>query len=307
MKISQALDGFWLSKQLDFSPTTVRNYERVFSYFLSYVGGKREIETVTSDDIRRYLDYLHKRRKLGKRSVHSHWAVLSSFWTWAELEIKIPHIIRGRVPAPTFRSRTIVPFTQDEIKRLINAATTNKPWSSRGGRSIRSKRPTALRDKAIILTLLDTGVRATELCELSIKDYDAKRGRLHIRHGKGDKERFVTIGTRARKSIWQYLATRSDAKPTEPLFATRERTPMRRENLLKLVVVLGNQAGVTHVHPHRFRHTFAIQFLRNGGNVLILKELMGHEKLETLMVYVHLAEQDIDGSARHSPADNWRL
>lgn len=306
MKLSHALEGFWLSKRLDFSAATIQNYERVFREFLARLGD-REVDAITSDDIRRYLEYLHKRRKLSKRSVHSHWAILSSLWTWAEWELQIPHIIRGTIPAPSYRKRAIIPFTQDEIKRLLDVSAYNKPWRARNGRQVRSKRPTAARDKAILLTLLDTGVRASELCALTLQDYDTKRGRLRVQRGKGDKERFVMVGTRTGKALWRYLSMRPTATPTDPLFITREKRPLRREQLLNLVSRLGEQAEVNNVHPHRFRHTFAIQFLRNGGNVLMLKELMGHEKLEMLMVYVQLAEQDLDGSTKHSPADNWRL
>jgi site-specific recombinase XerD len=118
MKLSHALEGFWLSKRLDFSAATIQNYERVFREFLACLGD-REMDAITSDDIRRYLDYLHKRRKLSKRSVHSHRAILSSLWSWAEWELQIPHIIRGNIPAPSYRKRAIIPFTQDEIKRLL--------------------------------------------------------------------------------------------------------------------------------------------------------------------------------------------
>jgi len=61
------------------------------------------------------------------------------------------------------------------------------------------------------------------------------------------------------------------------------------------------------VHAHKFRHTFAINFLRNGGNVMLLKELLGHESLVMVTVYVKIAEQDIDSGAKHSPADKWKL
>ncbi len=62
-----------------------------------------------------------------------------------------------------------------------------------------------------------------------------------------------------------------------------------------------------YAHAHRFRYTFAIEFLRNGGNVFVLKELLGHEKLEQTMRYVKFVESDISESAKHSPTDNWRL
>jgi site-specific recombinase XerD len=74
-----------------------------------------------------------------------------------------------------------------------------------------------------------------------------------------------------------------------------------------LVNRIGDRAGVSNAHPHRLRHTFAVTFLRNGGNVKTLQELLGHESLEMVMLYVKLAEQDIDGAVKHSPVDNWRI
>ncbi|MCB0182650.1 MAG: site-specific integrase, partial [Caldilineaceae bacterium] len=74
-----------------------------------------------------------------------------------------------------------------------------------------------------------------------------------------------------------------------------------------MIVRLGERANVPGAGVHRFRHTFAVNFLRNGGNVFELQELLGHEDIKTLSVYIKLSEQDIDAAQRHSPADNWRL
>jgi integrase/recombinase XerD len=211
------------------------------------------------------------------------------------------------VKAPEFNKAVIEPFTKDELQRMVRAAEYADEWSTSRGRYVQAKRPTADRDKAIVMTLVDAGLRAGELCALKMADYDAGRGRLHIQHGKGDKERYAIIGARAQKAIWKYLTTRPKTKPADPLFATRDNRHIRRENLHHMLARMGDRAGVENVYPHRFRHTFAIEFLRNGGNVMLLKELLGHESLEMVMVYVKIAERDIDGGAKHSPADNWRI
>ncbi len=182
-----------------------------------------------------------------------------------------------------------------------------KAYATKKGATAQLVNPFAERDRAIILTLVDSGLRASELCALTVGDYDAQRGRLHVAHGKGDKERFVTVGARTQKAIWRYLTTRPRVKRNAPLFATRSEQHIRRDNLRKMLVSIGERGDVSHVHPHRFRHTFAITFLRNGGNVLTLKELLGHESLAMVMHYARVAEQDIDAAQRHSPADNWRL
>jgi integrase/recombinase XerD len=222
------------------------------------------------------------------------------------MEEGTPHIIRGKIPIPDFPEPIIEPFTHDEIKALLVAADHSKPWKTRRGKTAQSKRPTANRDRAIILTLLDTGIRAQELCDLTIADYDQKRGRLHVRHGKGDKQRFLFLGDRCRKALWRYLADRQ-AKPGAPLFTTRTGEHMERNNLRHTLQRIAEQAEVPNVYPHRFRHTFAINYLRNGGNVFALKEILGHESLDTVLIYVKMAELDLELSQKHSPVDNWKL
>jgi integrase/recombinase XerD len=306
MKLSTALEGFWLDKRLPLSSNTQVWYRLILNRLRAFLDDP-EVEQVISDDIRRFLLSLTPTYGYGKRSVHDAWAALSSFWRWAEQELDIAHILRGRVPAPPYPKHTIDPFTADEVRLLVQAAKQTKSWTARGGKTTRSRRPTALRDVALILTLLDSGVRVSELCALQVGDYEPARGRLHIRHGKGDRARFVIVGSRAAKALWRYLATRSGAAAAAPLFATRENTALERNNVRHLLVRLGEQAGVANVHPHRFRHTFAITFLRNGGSPLFLQALLGHARLETVQHYVRRAAQDIEAARAFSPADGWRL
>jgi integrase/recombinase XerD len=307
MKLSDTLSGFWLDKRKGFSKRTMENYTRIFRYLGDFLGDV-EFTQISSDDIRRFLDHLADTRSLSRRSVHDAWVPLSSLWTWAEKELGTTHIIRGKVEAPRFAKTPIEPFTQNEIRLLAEAAEYSNEWETRRGRRARSRRATALRDKAIILTLLDSGLRVSELCDLTIKDYDLQRGRLHILHGKGDKSRYVFLGDRSRKALWRYLATRENAHPTDPLFATKTNNHINRHNLHHMLKVIGEQAGVTGVHPHRFRHTFAITFLRNGGNVFELQKILGHESLATVLNYSKLAEMDIENAGKsRSPADKWKI
>ncbi len=306
MKFSSAVQGFFLSKQLTFSPHTVKNYGLVFRYVMEFLGDV-EITAITSDDIRRFLDHLGKKRKLSKRSVHDAWIPLSSLWTWAEKELGIAHIIRGKIPQPKFTKKKIEPFTQDEVKRIVAGVEYTGGWTTKNGKHAKTKRPTALRDRALILVLVDCGIRVSEICALTIGDYDDKRGRLRIQHGKGDKERYVIVGSTARKALWKYLASREGAMPGAPLFATKTDQHMVRDNLRHTLDIIGKNAGVNGVHAHKFRHTFAVNFLRNGGNVMLLKELLGHESLVMVSQYVKIAEQDIESATKHSTADKWKL
>lgn len=298
MKLSEAIDGYWLDKQLHFSPTTIPGYKLTFRRLVEFLGDP-PIKQITANDLRRFLAHWET-QGLSKRSVHDMWVRLSSLWTWAATELQIPHVLKGQIKAPDYKQRKPEPFIAADIKRLL----AHVERTANGAR-----RDTALRDTAIVMVLLDTGLRASELCSLLVADYDVTTARLHVRAGKGKgggKERFVVMGKRTQKALWRYLATRQTTS-TQPLFNTRSGGQLTRTDLRHLLVRLGNRANVKHVHPHRFRHTFAITFLRNGGNLAVLKELLGHESLQMVLHYAAIAQQDIDASISASPADNWRL
>ncbi|RIK41626.1 MAG: hypothetical protein DCC55_11455 [Chloroflexi bacterium] len=308
MKFGRALEGYWLEKEQDFSPHTVRDYQYTFERFRQFIGDC-DVAEITSDDIRRFLNiHLVKKFKLSDKSRCNAWVALASFWTWAEHELKVEHVIRGRIKQPSYRKPLIVPYTELEVRSMLAAVEYTAGWTGRAGGSARSRRPTGLRDRAILLTLFDTGVRASELTEFEVRDYLQEQGQLTVRHGKGDKRRIVVLGQTGRKALWHYLASREDLRPSDPLFATRTGAKLGRSELLHMIQRAAKRSGVTHANVHKFRHSFAINFLRNGGNLLELQEMLGHEKLETIRIYAKLAEVDLAAAQRRaSPADRWRL
>jgi site-specific recombinase XerD len=204
MKLSDALQGYWLTKELEFSDQTIPGYRRTFTRFVAFMGDA-DIETVTSADIRRFLLHLNNDYYLGKRSVSDAWVPLSCLWTWADIELGFPHVIRGKVKRPPFTKQIIRPFDEQDIRKLLAVLPAN---------AIGAERPTAVRDRAIVLTLLDSGIRASELCALTISDYTPQTGQLHIRHGKGDKARMVVVGLRTQKALWRWLTVRGTAIST---------------------------------------------------------------------------------------------
>lgn len=302
MLLSQALAGYWLEKSIDLSTHTRKDYTLTLSRLQTFIGDP-VFADITADDIRRFLAYVQAEYHLGKKTLVNHWVALSSLWTWAEREHDAKHIIRGKVKRPRYRSGEIEPLEAEEITAMLDAARWNEPYETRRGRRARARRVMALRDTAIILTLLDSGLRAQELCDLLVKDYDKLRGRLHVRHGKGDKARFVPLGNRSQQAIQEYLGSRLRAKSADPLFSTRTGTHIERNNLGNILENIAKQASVSSANPHKWRHTFALNFLRSGGNALLLQKIMGHSSLEMTMRYVRLAEQDVSSAGRFSPAD----
>lgn len=307
MKFSDALEGFWLEKRRGYSEHTVNDYALTFRRFRLFIGDA-DVSGITADDVRRFLASMQERYKLKPKTVCNYWTALSAFWSWAGTELGVDHVIRGRVAQPDYRLPQIQPYTQAEVEAMIKACSQADSWRTSTGKVARGKRPTAERDRAIVVLLVDSGLRASELCDLQIRDYDRERGSVYVRDGKFGKDRTVFVGDGSKKSLWKYLLSRKGAGPLEPLFATDTGRHIDRNNLRQMLQRIGKRGGVTGVTVHRFRHTFAITFLRNGGNLLALQEMLGHEKLDTVRIYARLASVDIEKAQRAaSPADGWGL
>ncbi len=283
------------------SERTVEVYTYHLKEFIRW-SGNLPIPKITPNVIRTFL--AEKRRRSASWSVYRAWVALRSFWRFLEEEFDMPNVME-RVKSPKVEKREVRSFTPEEIRRILQAVEYTRPSLGRR-EGFRMRRPTHLRDRAIILFLLDTGIRASELCNLLIRDVDLKTGEVRIQRGKGGKERDVYIGASTRKALLQYLMNdRPDADPSDFLFVTNNGMPFNRDTLGRLLRRVGARAGVQKVHAHRFRHTFAIMFLRNGGNAIVLKKLLGHETFEMVEVYLEIARSDLKAAHRKaSPVDH---
>jgi len=302
MRLDTVIEGYWLARERDFSPNTVNDYTLTFSRLITHLGAGIEFERITAGEIHGFLNSFD----LAPKTLSNIWTALSSLWTWAAVELGTEHIIRGKVKRPHYKRAAIDPYTDEEVLALVDATASYVGLA--GGRRVRARRDTAIRDRAIMLVMLDSGARVSELCALQIKDYQQGRGQLFVERGKGDKERFVYLGKGAQRALWRYLAERVGVRSDDPLFAVREGGKMDRDTVQKMIARAGQRAGVPGAGPHRFRHTFAISYIRNGGNLLALRMLLGHEKMETVRIYAKMAAADlVDGQRRASPVDKLGL
>ncbi len=194
------------------------------------------------------------------------------------------------------------------VKAMLAACDRSRAYTRPGKRKCDNERPTALRDRAIIYLLVDTGLRASELCELRLRHVDLKNHRVIVM-GKGRKERTLPIAPRTAQALWRYLSTRDDTgRDTAYLFTTHLGSPVSRYSLRRMLSLIGQRAGVSGAHPHRYRHTFAINFLRNRGNIFALQRILGHESLTMVNNYLAIAQTDIQAAHNDaSPVTNWLL
>jgi integrase/recombinase XerD len=318
MKLSDVVKGYIISRTADsYSKNTLNGYATHFSQFITFLGDV-EIDTVTSIDVQRFFAWLRTDYKpvrmsgdtspLRETTIRNAWCAVRSLFTFASKELGIERP-DTTVKMPKVSYPEITPFAQDEINAMLKAA---EHFSSVfNGKPYTRRRPSADRDTALILLLLDTGLRVSECCRLTIRDINIETGEVYVSpmgSGRKTKSRRIYFGKSARKALWRYIAKKDNPYPDDPLFMSVDNKPMNRGSIRQLLVKIGNRAGVRDVYPHRFRHTFAIEFLRSGGDVFTLQRFLGHSTLEMVRHYLALADSDSeDAHRRASPADRWHL
>jgi integrase/recombinase XerD len=324
LKVEKTIQGFLQFKAAaGLSKRTIASYASDLKMWLKYQGDT-EVARITHLELREYLNYMLNEYQphrltgnndipLSPKTVRNIWVVLSAFFRWISEEFDMPNPMK-KVAAPKFERIPVDPFTQADVEALLKACDYCEEAQTDTRRKFSMRRATALRDKALILTLLDSGLRASELCALNIGDLDMKTGKVIVKHGveggaKGRKGRVVFLGKTARKSVWRYLVSREDGEDADaPMFLSKPGRPLNRDSLRQVINSLGVKAGIKKTHPHRFRHTFAITYLRSGGDLFTLQSLLGHSSLDMVQYYAHVAEVDVaNAHKRASPADNWRL
>jgi len=326
---SQCIDGFVKYKTAEgLSQRTVDSYELVLNKWVEKMGD-RPINKVMPNDVRDHMAYLRtdyvphtfakanpsgepSTPKLSPKTLRNHWITFKAFFGWATTEFKIKNPMVD-IPGPKYKTAPVTAFSQEDIDAMIKACTYTRESNPVNRHNFVTRRPTAKRDEAMILFLLDTGLRASELCHLKIGEVDMKTGKVIIKHGdeggaKGGKGRTVFIGKSTRRVVWRYLADREDRDdPEAPIFLNRGSHSYNPNSLRHLIVRLAEKANVKNAHPHKFRHTFAISYLRAGGDVFTLQALLGHSSLDMVRHYAQIAEMDIERMHRKaSPVDNMR-
>lgn len=291
-----SLDAFVLSREaMRCTPKTLEHYRYTAGGFVAYLEsqGLRDVGAITPGHIRAYLVGL-QRRGAKDTTQHAHARGIKTWLRWLVAEGDLAESPMERVAMPRLDKRVPPPFTADDVKALLGACDRRTPKGSR--------------DYALVLTLLDTGLRASELVSLRVGDIDGRSGLCTIM-GKGRKVRQVRVGAKARGAIIRMLGYRQQAPNGAPLWTAydaqgRERGALTLSGMQTALRRLGARAGVVPSGPHRFRRTFALWCLRDGMDLHSLRLLMGHSDLAVLQRYLALAGEDVERAhAAHSPAD----
>lgn len=292
--LQREIDEFIIDRQVrNLSKRTVAWYKnslRVFSEFLT----EKSIdatEKVTTSTIRHFLLSLPE-KGYGQGGISNLFGAIKAYLRWFanEYDPKDWNPL-AKVQTPKRPKEIQQPLSLDNFHRLL-AVCEGKDFNS-------------LRDKAILLFLLDTGVRKQELTDLRIGDIDMVSGQVFIRSGKGKKSRITYIGKQTRKVLMAYLRIRKGTNEDSPLWATIEGGSLAYHSVRQVIRRRAKAAEIKEPGLHEFRRCFAINFLRNGGDVVTLQRLLGHSDLTVINRYLALVDDDLRAShAQHGVIDH---
>ena len=306
ISFNSALDGFWLqAESRGLSENTLNDYANTYRLYKAYIGVDTPVTNITPQDIQAFLAANAPRLK--KKTLSNYHVGLSALWTWmVRFDLVDTQIVR-QVKKPEPEKKDILPYSTQDIKAIMASLDRSQPYRRKYGEFSHELKH-ADRHRAMLFLLLDTGIRSNELCKIRIHDIDLRNRIIYI-FGKGAKERHVPFSPRTGQVLWKYLTTeRADAPANHTLFITQVGTVFNPHSLRIRISTICKRAGIQKPTVHRFRHTFAINYLRNGGNIYALQRILGHSTLEMVKRYLAIAQADIDTDHQHaSPVANWGI
>lgn len=263
---------------------TLRNYEVEWASFCRWARGQVEPLVVSNELLQGYVDHLSVTRN--SVGVNTGWRQLRPFLNWLHAEGHLGFVPAVRVPAQSKKQK--MPLSDDEVRALLRACLNP-------------------RDKAMLLLILDTGLRSREVRELRRSEVDLSGRLVWVASGKGGKSRQVPFSSATARALRGWDEVR---EPETPWFfhnADHEYgTQMSVWHVNRTFARLGERAGIEGpVGPHRLRHTFGRSFIAQGGDVYSLQRMLGHTTLSTSMIYVNLSGKDLANVHRQvSPVVN---
>jgi len=233
-------------------------------------------------------------KKISSGTVVTYHQRIKTFFAWMVGQGYLAASPMERMAAPIHRRDQTQPLSPAQMQHLAKIARTRVS-------------ETGKRDETILWLLFDTGLRRSELCGLKRSDLDMQEKKLTF-GGKGGKRRTVYFGKFTTKALWAYLRE-TPMEDGEALFqsekGSRKGQGMSASALNHLFWRINESAQITgvRVSPHTLRHSFAINYLRGGGSMQTLKEILGHTTLQMTLNYVAIAEADLESQRSFSPAD----
>ena len=273
-------DALWLEAGL--SPATRLAYRRdlrALSLFLEASGCSRGLSQAGAEDLLGYIASRHKDSKAS--SANRRLSCMRRYYAWL-----MQRGLRSDDPCAGIRSARQAPsmphtLSESQVEALLKAPDTTEPLG--------------LRDKAMLETLYASGLRVSELVNLSLSEISLRDAVLRV-VGKGNKQRLVPLGEEALYWVQQWIAQGRQAllgrKSSDVLFPTAQGEAMSRQRFWVLVKRYAQLAGIqAALSPHGLRHAFATHLLNHGADLRVVQLLLGHADITTTQIYTHVARE----------------
>jgi integrase/recombinase XerD len=264
----------------NYSHETERAYVRIIRELSAYF--RKPPDRLGPEHMRVFQTYLFRERKLHARTIVQYSAALRFFF----VKTLKRHYMLENIPLPKEPRTLPTVLSQAEVTTLIESASN-------------------LMHRAILMTLYATGMRRAELCHLKVSDIDKERMVIHIRQGKGQRDRDVDLSESLLETLREYWRW---MKPKTYLFpgtvkGWRADVPITGKVVWAACHEAAQRAGIQkRVYPHLIRHCYATHWLEAGGDLLVLQKLLGHAKLKDTVKCLHLSPRHLLGVA--NPLDN---
>lgn len=266
------------------SPRTVGWYNEVLGMFIKWLDEHRfstNIGSVGESEVRQFILYIQEKPgikgPMSSHSVSNRVRALRAFFAWlARKGYTKDHLLKDlRVPKTV--EQVIEPLNLEEVNKIFSGINANTRLGAR--------------NTALLSLMLDTGLRLSETANLAESDVHLEERYLKVL-GKGGKERIVSFGVACQRAILHYyhhyrVVPAHDRVGT--FFLTIDGYPLTPSGIQSYVKRLSKSVGISRLHPHLLRHTYATWFLLNGGNIYLLKQNLGHSTLEMVEHYLHIA------------------
>ena len=267
---------YMVAKKIEgMSPESMKTYNFYLTDFFEHIN--RPFEQVTTNDIRIYLYETQKRTGISNRTLDGKRLVINTFMDWCWKEGYIPNNPCASIKPIKFEENPREPLSNMELE-IVRDACEN------------------YRDKAMIELFYSTGCRLSEMVNLKISDIDFTSKEVHL-FGKGSKHRTSYLNAKAEYMLKKYFELERPKESISDSVFVIFRKPyneMHKESIYARVKAIQKRSGIERsLFPHLLRHTMATDALNRGMNVSEVKEILGHEKLDTTMIYAKISHDSV--------------
>lgn len=292
------LDRFYiyLESERRYSAHTVSAYQRDIKHLIQFFGydeaGLINWDEIKQADIRQCVAKLHRQGLSGK-SLQRWLSSIRSLFNFLCRYHRATQNPAVGIPAPKAAKRLPKTLNVDEINQLLNVDSSEPGLTKKGGKD----NDLTVRDVALMELMYACGLRLSELSGLNMNDIDWRQQTIIVT-GKGQKQRQVPFGSKAKQAIENWLIIRKlQANENEQaLFVSLRGSRLSNSSIQKRLKKLALTQGLnTNVYPHMLRHSFASHILESSKDLRAVQELLGHANLSTTQIYTHLDFQHLAG------------